>query len=207
MNRFLKISQWWKRHSKEVPAIKVIGVGCGGGNIVNHMHDLESNKIALVACDMDKATIDRSKASIVLQLGSNGLGAGNKPKIGRMEAEEKTKDIHELLLKNSPKATFVVTCLGGGCGTGAAPVIARESMKLGITTIGVATIPFEFEGKHKHEQALNGILELTNNCDALFLLNNQYILKHYNSLSMTEAFANADKLICEIIKNMIHSIT
>lgn len=205
MNNLLKISQWWKKHSSKQPTIKVIGVGCGGGNIVNHMYDLGSNEISLVVCDMDRTTIEQSKVPIKLQLGHDGLGAGNNPKIGRKEAEKKIADIRTLL-KNDTEMVFVVTCLGGGCGTGVTPSIARESKQLGITTIGVATIPFEFEGKHKYEQALDGIQELTKNCDAVFLLNNQYILKHHNNMSMMSAFANADKLMCEIIRNIIQFI-
>ena len=206
MNKLFKISQWWRKHPKEKNSIKVIGVGCGGGNVVNHMHDLESNGFSLAVCDMDRTTLKRSKVPITLQLGIDGLGAGNNPNIGHLEAERKIKDIRTLLESNTG-IVFVVTCLGGGCGTGAAPVIARESRKLGITTIGVATIPFGFEGKKKYEQALNGIRKFAKNSDALFLLNNQYIIRHHSDLSMAEAFANADKVMCEVIKKLADSIS
>ena len=206
MNKLFKITQWWRKCPKEKNSIKVIGVGCGGGNVVNHMHDLESNGFSLAVCDMDRTTLKRSKVPITLQLGIDGLGAGNNPNMGHLEAERKIKDIRTLLESNTG-IVFVVTCLGGGCGTGAAPVIARESRKLGITTIGVATIPFGFEGKKKYEQALNGIRKFAKNSDALFLLNNQYIIRHHSDLSMAEAFANADKVMCEVIKKLADSIS
>lgn len=206
MNKLFKILQWWRRYSKKKKSIRVIGVGCGGGNIVNHLHDFGSHEFSLAVCDMDETTLKHSKVPITLQLGIDGLGAGNNPDVGHLEAEKKTKDIRTLLESNT-SIVFVVTCLGGGCGTGAAPVIARESRKLGITTIGVATIPFDFEGKKKYEQALNGVRELTRNSDALFLFNNQSIIKHYSDLSMTEAFSNADKMMCEIIRKLADFIS
>ena len=198
--------QWWRKHPREKKGIKVIGVGCGGGNVVNHLHDFGSNEFSLAVCDMDRTTLKRSKVPITVQLGIDGLGAGNNPDMGYLEAEKKNKDIHTLL-ENDTDIVFVVTCLGGGCGTGAAPVIARESRKLGFTTIGVATIPFDFEGKKKYEQALNGVRELTRNSDALFLFNNQSIIKHHSDLSMAEAFADADKMMCEVIRKLADFIS
>lgn len=206
MNKLFKISKWWRKHPREKKGIKVIGVGCGGGNVVNHLYDFGNNEFSLAVCDMDRTTLKRSKVPITLQLGFDGLGAGNNPDVGYLEAEKKTKDIRTLLESNTD-IVFVVTCLGGGCGTGTAPVIARESRKLGITTIGVATIPFDFEGKKKYEQALNGVRELTRNSDALFLFNNQSIIKHYSDLSMTEAFADADKMMCEVIRKLADFIS
>ena len=206
MNKLFKILQWWRKHPKEKKGIKVIGVGCGGGNVVNHLHDFGSNGFTLAVCDMDMTTLKRSKAPMKFQLGIDGLGAGNNPNVGHLEAEKKIKDIRTLLESNTD-IVFVVTCLGGGCGTGAAPVIACESRKLGIKTIGVATIPFDFEGKKKYEQALNGVRELAKNSDAIFLLNNQSIIRHHSDLSMAEAFANADKVMCEVIRELADSIS
>lgn len=205
MNKLSKIFRQWRKPQKKHPTIKIIGVGCGGGNVINHIHDLGNDGISLAVCDLDETTLKQSKASITLQLGHDGLGAGNNPELGHIEAEKKIEDIRTLL-KDKTEITFIVTCLGGGCGTGVAPVIARESKKLGLTTVSVATIPFEFEGNHKYNQALHGIREITKHSDALFLLNNQYIIKHHSDLSMMEAFANADKLMCGIIKSIINFI-
>ena len=206
MNKSFKISQWRRKHSGEKKSIKVIGVGCGGGNVVNHLHDFGSNEFSLAVCGMDRTALKCSKVPTTLQLGIDGLGAGNNPEVGQLEAEKKAKDIR-ILLENNTDIVFIVTCLGGGCGTGAAPVIARESRALGITTIGVASIPFDFEGNKRYEQALNGVRELTKNSDALFLLNNQSIIRHHRGLPMAEVFANADKMMCEVIEKLADSIS
>ena len=205
MNKLSKIFRQWRKPQKKHPTIKIIGVGCGGGNVINHIHDLGNDGISLAVCDLDETTLKQSKASITLQLGDDGLGAGNNPELGHIEAEKKIEDIRTLL-KDKTEITFIVTCLGGGCGTGVAPVIARESKKLGLTTVSVATIPFKFEGNRKYTQALHGIREMTKHSDALFLLNNQYIIKHHSNLSIMEAFANADKLMGEIINSIINFI-
>lgn len=180
----------------------VIGVGCGGANIVNHMYAKESKDVSMAVCDMDASVIKNSKVVNKLQLGNDGLGAGNKLSVAQREAEKKIRAIRSLLDEKS-KVIFIVTCLGGGCGTGAAPIIARESRNSGTITIGVATIPFEFEGNAKFMQALDGVHDLIRNTDAVFLLGNQYIIRHHPELPMNMAFAKADELMSSVIKSII----
>ena len=188
------------------PTVKVIGVGCGGNNIVNHISQSNFENMSFVACDMDAKVLEKSAAATTLQLGTDCLGSGNKPEKASFAAEENIDAIKKLF-DDKPSLTFVVTCLGGGCGTGAAPVIARESKKMGITTIALATLPFELEGERRFSQALEGIRNLARNTDALFLLNNQYIKKQYSDLPINQAFEKADDLLAEVAKSLIHSMT
>ena len=187
------------------PTVKVIGVGCGGNNIVNHMSQSNFENMSFVACDMDAKVLEKSAAATTLQLGTDGLGSGNKPEKANTAAEENIDAIKKLL-DDKPSLTFVVTCLGGGCGTGAAPVIARESKKMGITTIALATLPFELEGERRFSQAMEGIRNMARDTDVLFLLNNQYIKKQYSDLPMNQAFEKADDLLAEVAKSLIHAM-
>jgi cell division protein FtsZ len=195
-----------KATSTTKPTVKVIGVGCGGNNIVNHISQSNLDSMSFVACDMDAKVLEKSAATTTLQLGTDGLGSGNKPEKANLEAEESRDAIKELF-DDKPSLTFVVTCLGGGCGTGAAPIIARESKKMGITTIALATLPFELEGKRRFSQAMEGIRNMARDTDALFLLNNQYIKKQYSDLPINQAFEKADDLLTEVAKSLIHSMT
>ena len=195
-----------KATSTTKPTVKVIGVGCGGNNIVNNMSQSNLGGLSFVACDMDAKVLEKSAAAITLQLGTDGLGSGNSPEKARIAAEENLDAIKKLF-DDKPSMTFVVTCLGGGCGTGAAPVIARESKKMGIATIALATLPFELEGERRFSQASGGIQNLARNADVLFLLNNQYIKKQYSNLPINQAFAKADDLLMEVTKSLIHDMT
>ena len=188
------------------PTVKVIGVGCGGNNIVNHMSQSGFDSVSFVACDMDAKVLDKSAAVTTLQFGTEGLGSGNSHEKAHIAAEENIDAIKKLL-NDKPSLAFVVTCLGGGCGTGAAPVIARESKKMGITTVTLATLPFELEGERRFSQALEGIRNMARNTDAVFLFNNQYIKNQYCDLPMNQAFAKADNLLAEVARCLIHSIT
>ncbi len=185
--------------------VKVIGVGCGGNNIVNHMSQSNFESMSFVACDMDAKVLEKSAAATTLQLGTDGLGSGNKPEKANFAADENVDAIRKLF-DDKPLWTFVVTCLGGGCGTGAAPVIARESKKMGIKTIALATLPFELEGERRFSQAMEGIRNMARNTDVLFLLNNQYIKKQYSDLPINQAFEKADDLLAEVAKSLIHSM-
>ena len=187
------------------PSVKVIGVGCGGNNIVNHMSQSNFENMSFVACDMDAKVLEKSAAATTLQLGTDGLGSGNKPEKANTAAEENIDAIRKLF-DDKPLWTFVVTCLGGGCGTGAAPVIARESKKIGITTVALATLPFELEGERRFSQAMEGIRNMARDTDVLFLLNNQYIKKQYSDLPINQAFEKADDLLAEVAKSLIHSM-
>ena len=194
-----------KATSTTKPTVKVIGIGCGGNNIVNHISTSHLEGFSFVACDMDANVLEKSAAATTLQLGTDGLGSGNSPEKARIAAEENTDAIKELF-DDKPSMTFVVTCLGGGCGTGAAPIIARESKKMGITTIALATLPFELEGERRFSQASEGIQNLARNTDAFFLLNNQYIKERYCDLPINQAFAKADGLLAEVAKSLIYSM-
>ena len=195
-----------KAISTTKPTVKVIGVGCGGNNIVNHMSQSNFESMSFVACDMDAKVLEKSAAATTLQLGTDGLGSGNKPEKANFAAEENIDAIRKLF-DDKPLWTFVVTCLGGGCGTGAAPVIARESKKMGIKTIALATLPFELEGERRFSQAMEGIRNMARDTDVLFLLNNQYIKKQYSDLPINQAFEKADDLLAEVAKSFIHSMT
>ena len=195
-----------KATSTAKPTVKVIGVGCGGNNIVNNMSQSNLGGFSFVACDMDAKVLEKSAAAITLQLGTDGLGSGNSPEKARISTKENTDAIKKLF-DDKPSMAFVVTCLGGGCGTGAAPIIARESKKMGITTISLATLPFELEGERRFSQASEGIQNLARNTDALFLLNNQYIKEQYCGLPINQAFAKADDLLMEVTKSLIHDMT
>jgi len=187
------------------PTVKVIGVGCGGNNIVNHMSQSNFESMSFVACDMDAKVLGKSAVATTLQLGTDCLGSGNKPEKANSTAEENIDAIRKLF-DEKPSLTFVVTCLGGGCGTGAAPVIARESKKMGITTVALATLPFELEGERRFSQAMEGIRNMARDTDALFLLNNQYIKKQYSDLPINQAFEKADDLLVEVARCLIHSM-
>ena len=194
-----------KTSSITKPTVKVIGVGCGGNNIVNHISQSNFESMSFVACDMDAKVLEKSAAATTLQLGTDCPGSGNKPEKANIVAEENIDAIKKLF-DDKPSLTFVITCLGGGCGTGAAPVIARESKKIGITTIALATLPFELEGERRFSQAMEGIRNMARDTDVLFLLNNQYIKKQYSDLPINQAFEKADDLLAEVAKSLIHSM-
>ena len=194
-----------KATSTTKPTVKVIGIGCGGNNIVNHISTSHLEGFSFVACDMDAKVLEKSAAATTLQLGTDGLGSGNSPEKARIAAEENLDAIKKLF-DDKPSMTFVVTCLGGGCGTGVAPIIAHESKKLGITTVAFATLPFELEGERRFSQASEGIQNLARNADALFLLNNQYIKKQYSNLPINQAFAKADDLLAEVAQSLIRAM-
>ena len=194
-----------KATSATKPTVKVIGVGCGGNNIINHLCQSNFENVSFVACDMDAKVLVKSAAATTLQLGTDSLGSGNKPEKASFAAEESIDAIRKLF-DDKPSLTFVVTCLGGGCGTGAAPVIVRESKKMGITTVALATLPFELEGERRFSQAIDGIRNMARDTDVLFLLNNQYIKKQYSDLPINQAFEKADDLLAEVAKSLIHSM-
>lgn len=194
-----------KATSTTKSTVKVIGVGCGGNNIVNHMSQSNLEGISFVACDMDTKVLEKTAAATTLQFGTDGLGSGNSPEKATFAAEE-NKDAIKKLFNDKPSMTFVVTCLGGGCGTGAAPVIARESKKMGIATIALATLPFELEGERRFSQASEGIQNLARNTDALFILNNQFIKNQYSDLPINQAFAKADDVLAEVAQSLIRAM-
>ena len=157
---------------KKNSIIKVIGVGGGGGNAVNHMYKEGIHDVSFVLCNTDNQALNDSPVPVHLQLGKEGLGAGNKPEKAREAAEESIEDVRRML-SDGTKMAFITAGMGGGTGTGAAPVIARVSKELDILTVGIVTIPFRFEGDRKIDQALDGVEEMAKHVDALLVINNE----------------------------------
>ncbi|WP_077196142.1 cell division protein FtsZ [Prevotella ihumii] len=186
--------------------IKVIGVGGGGGNAVNHMYREGIHDVTFVLCNTDAQALNDSPVPIHLQLGKEGLGAGNKPERACEAAEETIDDIRKML-NDGTKMAFITAGMGGGTGTGAAPVIARVSKEMDILTVGIVTIPFLFEGKFKIDQALDGVEEMAKHVDALLVINNERIRKIYPELSMLNAFGKADDTLSVAAKSIAEIIT
>lgn len=187
------------------PIIKVIGVGGGGGNAVNHMYQEGIHDVSFVVCNLDRQALDSSPVPVHLQLG-DGLGAGNRPEIGRTMAEEGTEDIRRAL-SDGTQMVFITAGMGGGTGTGAAPVIAQISKEMGILTVGIVTIPFKWEGKKKIDQALDGVERIAKHVDALLVINNERLLKVYPGLSVKDAFKKADDTLSIAAKSIAEIIT
>lgn len=191
---------------KENTIIKVIGVGGGGGNAVNHMYREGIHDVSFVVCNTDIQALNDSPVPMKLQLGNEGLGAGNKPEKARQAAEESINDI-TAMLSDGTKMTFITAGMGGGTGTGAAPVIARVSKELDILTVGIVTIPFRFEGKKKINQALDGVEEMAKHVDALLVINNERLRKIYPDLTVLDAFGKADDTLSVAAKSIAEIIT
>ena len=186
--------------------IKVVGVGGGGGNAVNHMFKEGIHKVSFVLCNTDKQALDDSPVPVHLQLGKEGLGAGNRPLKAKAAAEESIDDIKEMF-SDGTKMAFITAGMGGGTGTGAAPVIARVSKEMGILTVGIVTIPFRFEGLRKIDQALDGVEEMAKHVDALLVINNERLRQVYPELSLIEAFKRADDTLSVAAKSIAEIIT
>ena len=191
---------------KENSIIKVIGVGGGGGNAVNHMYREGIHDVTFVLCNTDNQALNDSPVPVHLQLGKEGLGAGNKPAKARQAAEETLEDIKNML-NDGTKMAFITAGMGGGTGTGAAPVIARVSKELGILTVGIVTIPFRFEGPKKIDQALDGVEEMSKHVDALLVINNERLRQIYPDLAVLDAFGKADDTLSVSAKSIAEIIT
>ena len=186
--------------------IKVIGVGGGGGNAVNHMYKEGIHDVTFVLCNTDAQALNDSPVPVHLQLGKEGLGAGNRPERARQAAEETSEDIKRML-NDGTKMAFITAGMGGGTGTGAAPVIARVSKELGILTVGIVTIPFRFEGAKKIDQALDGVEEMAKHVDALLVINNERLREIYPELSLLNGFRKADDTLSVAAKSIAEIIT
>ena len=191
---------------KEHSIIKVIGVGGGGGNAVNHMYREGIHDVSFVLCNTDNQALNDSPVPVHLQLGKEGLGAGNKPEKARQAAEESIDDIKNML-DDGTRMTFITAGMGGGTGTGAAPVIARVSKEMGILTVGIVTIPFRFEGDRKIDQALDGVEEMSKHVDALLVINNERLREIYPNLTVLDAFGKADDTLSVAAKSIAEIIT
>lgn len=197
-------------YPKEVPSIiKVIGVGGGGGNAVSHMYHSDIKDVTYLLCNTDVQALTKSPIPNKLVLGehiTNGLGAGNKPEKARKAAEESVKEI-ERALSDGTKMVFITAGMGGGTGTGAAPIIAKIAKDMGILTIGIVTIPFLFEGESKIIQAIRGVDEMSRNVDALLVINNEKLKIIYPDFSLTNAFKKADDTLTIAAKSIAEIIT
>ncbi|HRN16796.1 MAG TPA: cell division protein FtsZ, partial [Xylanibacter oryzae] len=191
---------------KEHSIIKVIGVGGGGGNAVNHMYREGIHDVSFVLCNTDNQALNDSPVPVHVQLGKEGLGAGNKPEKARQAAEESIEDVREML-GDGTKMAFITAGMGGGTGTGAAPVIASVSKELGILTVGIVTIPFRFEGDKKIDQALDGVEEMSKHVDALLVINNERLREIYPDLTVLDAFGKADDTLSVAAKSIAEIIT
>lgn len=187
--------------------IKVIGVGGGGCNAVRNMYNEGVQGVSFAVCNTDSASLKNSPVPVKIQLGE-GLGAGARPEVGKAEAESSI-DMIEHLLDDHTKMVFVTATMGGGTGTGAAPVIARVAKEKGLLTIGVVTIPFYFEHRRKIIKALKGVDELRKNVDALLIVNNERLCDIYSdtNVSLKNALAEADNVLKNAVKGISELIT
>lgn len=189
--------------------IKVIGVGGGGSNAVNHMYEMGIRGVNYVVCNTDQQALDLSPVPNKIQLGpemTQGLGAGSRPEVGEQATIESTKEIQELLSKNT-KMVFVTAGMGGGTGTGGAPVVAKLAREMGILTVGIVTTPFSFEGRRKLLQADEGIKKLKEEVDSILVISNDKIREIYGNLSKSEAFSRADDVLTMAAKSISEIIT
>ena len=186
--------------------IKVIGVGGGGGNAVNHMYREGIHDVTYVLCNTDKKALSDSPIPNHLQLGKDGLGAGNRPEKARQAAMESMDEIKEML-NDGTRMVFITAGMGGGTGTGAAPIIAQCAKDAGILTVGIVTIPFKFEGNKKINQALDGVEEISKHVDALLVINNERLREIYPELTVLTAFAKADDTLSIAAKSIAEIIT
>ena len=186
--------------------IKVIGVGGGGGNAVNHMYKEGIHDVAFVVCNTDSKALEESPVPVKLQLGHEGLGAGNRPAKARQATEESLEEVQNML-SDGTKMVFITAGMGGGTGTGAAPLIAKVAKDMDILTVGIVTIPFRWEGDKKIDQALDGVEEISKNVDALLVINNERLSEIYSDLSLDDAFDRADDTLSVAAKSIAEIIT
>lgn len=186
--------------------IKVIGVGGGGGNAVNHMYREGIHDVAFVVCNTDRKALEESPVPVKLQLGHEGLGAGNLPIKAKEATEESISDVQNML-NDGTKMVFITAGMGGGTGTGAAPTIAKIAKDMDILTVGIVTIPFRWEGDKKIDQALDGVEEISKHVDALLVINNEKLGEIYPDLSVKTAFAKANDTLLVAAKSIAEIIT
>ncbi len=189
--------------------IKVIGVGGGGSNAVNHMYSQGINGVDFVICNTDAQALQNSSIPTKIQLGvslTEGLGAGANPEVGEQAAKESIEEIKQMLSSNS-KMVFITVGMGGGTGTGAAPIIAKAARELDLLTIGIVTIPFSFEGKTRNEQAQKGIEKLREYVDSLVVINNNKLREVYGNLGFKAGFSKADEVLSTAARGIAEVIT
>tara|TARA_R110002096_G_scaffold72174_4_gene172215 strand:- start:66547 stop:68094 length:1548 start_codon:yes stop_codon:yes gene_type:complete len=189
--------------------IKVIGVGGGGSNAVNHMYRQGITGVDFVICNTDQQALDLSPVPNKIQLGSTlteGRGAGSNPEVGKNAAIENVDELKDLLGKNT-QMVFITAGMGGGTGTGAAPIIAETAREMGILTVGIVTIPFTFEGRRRKVQADEGLEQLRDNVDTLLIICNDKLREMHGNLKISEAFSKADDILTVAAKGIAEIIT
>ena len=195
--------------TEEANIIKVIGVGGGGGNAVKNMYKTGIKNVSFVLCNTDNQALAKSNIPVKLQIGRNttkGLGAGNDPEVARKAAEENIEDIRAQF-QDSTEMVFITAGMGGGTGTGAAPVVARAAKEAGVLTVGVVTIPFKFELRPKIVQALKGVDAISKHVDALLVINNERIFDIYQNSNVLDAFLRVDETLTIAVKSISEIIT
>ena len=191
------------------PIIKVIGVGGGGGNAVEYMYRQGICDVDFVLCNTDSQILEHSPIPTIIQLGktlTEGRGAGNRPEIGEAAANESIDEIRELLSTNT-KMVFITAAMGGGTGTGAAPVIAKVAKDMGLLTVGIVTIPSRFEGPKRLDQAREGVKKLKEHVDSLIIIDNEKIQRIFGSQTLSSAFAKANDVLNIAAKGIAEIIT
>lgn len=190
--------------------IMCVGVGGGGGNAVRHMFKLGIADVTFVICNTDRQALEDSPIPNKIRLGdklTSGLGAGNKPERGKQAALESLEDIKQIFADNDTKMLFVTAGMGGGTGTGAAPVIAKAAKDMGILTVAIVSIPFKTEGRKRIQQAIDGIEEISNYVDSLLVVDNESIKEIHGNLTLSEAFGKADDILATAAKSISDIIT
>ena len=199
-----------KKEINDQPTIiKVIGVGGGGGNAVNYMYNQNVSHVSFLLCNTDRQHLNVCDVPQTICLGTKttkGLGAGNNPRLAQEAAEESEAEVREAL-NDGTEMVFITAGMGGGTGTGAAPVIARIAKDMGILTVGIVTIPFLFEGRTKILQAIDGVEELKKNVDAILVVNNELLNRIYPDLKISEAFRKADETLTTSTRSISELIT
>lgn len=189
--------------------IKVIGIGGGGSNAVNHMYAQGIKGVDYVVCNTDAQALENSNVPHKIQIGSTlteGLGAGSNPEIGKKAAEESLEELKSVL-ETKTKMVFITAGMGGGTGTGAAPVVAKLAKDMGILTVGIVTIPFSYEGKKRGEQAREGLEKLRQNVDSLIVINNNKLSEIYGDLGVKQSYAKADEVLSTAAKGIAEVIS
>ncbi|NNC85081.1 MAG: cell division protein FtsZ, partial [Bacteroidia bacterium] len=194
---------------EKASVIKVVGVGGGGSNAVNHMYQAGIKGVEFLVCNTDSQALNASPVPMKVQLGASlteGRGAGSLPEMGKNSAIENLDDVKEALGHNT-KMIFITAGMGGGTGTGAAPVIAKLAKEMGMLTVGIVTVPFNFEGKKRQVQALKGIEELKSTVDTLLVICNDKLREIHGDLKLTEAFGHADDILSTAARSIAEIIT
>ena len=193
----------------ESPIIKVLGVGGGGSNAVNHMFNQGIVGVDFAICNTDSQAMDQSPVPTKIQLGpelTEGRGAGSKPAVGKLACEESIEEVRRYL-DNNCKMLFITAGMGGGTGTGAAPIIARTAKEMGILTVAIVTLPFTFEGRRRASQGLGGLNELKSQVDTIIIVSNDKLRQIYGNLSISSAFSQADNILTTAAKGIAEIIT